>query len=1032
MNQRINKNMFSFEKFFALCNEAANFSKFTYKLFDREEYLKNPSVVTALTKLSSSGGLKIFSLPYVFSFEGELNARGFKISDIYAVEKNSSKLKHLVMPTASGVKESSKGINIWFPISKSSATDIPYKAAEIDALLINNGSETMGKYKGPMTPPTDIALIKDLDINIIDLDYTGPVSNAHYKAIQAGHDLLQDHGLLFVTFQASHFRHLSSEMRAQFDNYSKAYASDEYKSLIPSAAETRGFGVKERESYEKYASNITKEIAEKVKGLKPIYINPYLGGEGTSKSSTMIRLIFVKDASNTFATNSSIEIPQALEELKFMPLTSSRLDIHDLATMLVSDKNLLDNFCNLFKTVYDEAKNQTGEPDKSKLNAAKKAHVTSAIVKNAIRDFDDGNELYAQILYHNLGGENVGYFINDDPRILLESLNIICREILNIYSEKVTSEEAFLKLYNTVNGKITDIEKYKKQLEQKRQKLAAKKGKTHASRKDTNLDTSISPTTSNFLAYSKPGDYFENLKNKLTRTKVTDDSPTATGNRASSDLSVLQHSLAFGRNTGELSESDYARWATKRLIVKLKSYNFTEEQLEAEKKYLKEHGNEILSKVREEKEKKYEEKSGDTILGIMTRLFQGKVDKIVFNKPVALGSVSAYFNNANQSAKDYVREIVKDERGREVVLSIRRKDEDEMALKDVPQRAKNLKIGETIELKKPINYYTLEKNINKLYKDENIEYPMKLFSFTFADDAVEDVRKREITTIKRERNRYLKNAEIKRLFDSLKKDEIKDVREYGLTLAGLITTIKTYRHGDPRKWAMASAGADGKVLKIAKMGDGLAENPQDLKLILPHVNTAKANHFSITISGIISRLKPGQEHEFGKPVTRIGVMQQIRGMHLSPEHYEFTQSPGDKISKIKRKTSEEIDAEAKENKTQKEMMRDLIASLKAFERIIDIPSQMKMAKTGRPITEICNTYDLYFTKQDQYGRKMRYSISTMYDVYRDRDNNIRQLRLRDTPSRSGSYVNEKTSVRAGEHLSGRSFNEIYNILLMEL
>lgn len=595
MNQQVNKNMFSFEKFFALCNEAANFSKFTYKLSDREEYLKNPSVVTALTKLSSSGGLKIFSLPYVFSFEGELNARGFKISDIYAVEKNSSKLKHLVMPTASGVKESSKGINIWFPISKSSATDIPYKAAEIDELLINNGSETMGKYGGPMTRPTDITLIKDLDINIIDLDYTGPVSNAHYEAIQAGHDLLQDHGLLFVTFQASHFRRLSSEMRAQFDNYSKAYASDEYKSLIPSAAEARGFGVKERESYEKYASNITKEIAERVKGLKPIYINPYLGGEGTSKSSTMIRLIFVKDASNTFAINSSIEIPQALEELKFMPLTSSRLDIHDLATMLESDKNLLYNFCNLFKTVYDEAKNQTGEPDKSKLNAAKKAHVTSAIVKNAIRDFDDGNELYAQILYHNLGGGNVGYFINDDPRILLESLDIICKKLLSIYSQKVTSEEAFLKLYDTVDGKITDIEKYKNRLEQRRQDLAAEKGKTHAparvsrpkkagvlrpnrtsivptqindlikaikelkpgdepidvtqyktqfgtdilqnsfrayagsakikmpyynvvydpetnivkyiSRKNTNLDTSIAPTTINFLAYSKPGDY---------------------------------------------------------------------------------------------------------------------------------------------------------------------------------------------------------------------------------------------------------------------------------------------------------------------------------------------------------------------------------------------------------------------------------------------------------------------------------------------------------------------------------------------
>lgn len=1062
--------MFSFEKFYTLCNEdATEFNAFPFKIKDREEYLKNPAVLTALANLSNKGGLKILSLPFVFSFEGELRARGYKITDVYAVEKNSLPLSYQVIPTAKNLAGSK--IKVWFParyIAQKRKREYRFITGDIDKIVEQRTSKS-AKNKSPtlmrnLFDGDEIKDFKDAEINLIDLDYLGPVTITKMESIIGAQQMLPEHGLLFVTFQARGGQVSKAELFLPIDNVNNSgeYAN-EYRNLLPPTDKNNDvYGVrKDREKYEKYVTNVAKNIVDYAPALKPIFINSYKGGSGKPQSNEMLRLVFVNDPNNTFRVDENIQVPEINEQLKIKPATAQQIDAVDFAKYVETTGTLL----NTFATLYNESQIKSGdESENASMNKAKEAWVTMNLMRlmlGSLATGEDPNNLYEKALS----------FAKGDKKLVATKMQQLCDTVINLLLSRKNMPKAYKKLYPLISenlppdhialknpplsrkkkktqpGKEIDLNKAKQQLnafeiemlssvypneltDDQMKKWIVLQYAASGEKLDPEVD--VEEYEDAYETYKEiEADYFENLKNKLTRTKVADENSAVTSTRAGSDLSTLQHSLIFGKEPGKLDESDYAQWAAARLKVKLKTNKFTEEQLKDEIEYLKKHGADILSKKREEKEKKYEEKS-DTPLSKITRLFQGEEDKIIFDKPVLDSTVRVYFGKMNKTSTDYVKELARDEHGEVVVLSIRRKNEAELALKDVHQRAKDLKLGETIELEEPIRYSILERNINKLYKDENIESPMKQFSFTFVDDAVKDIRKREVKAIKRERTKYLLNAELKQLFDSLEKDEIKDVSEYGITLAELVTTIKTFRHGEPRAWAMASADADGRVSKIAKMGDGLAEDPQDLKLILPIVEPAKIQHVANTIGSIISRLQPGQEHEFGKPVTKTSITRQIQDMRIPLEHYELTPSTGDKISKIRRKTSEEINAEKKEGESQKEMMSNLIKSLKNFEPIINIPSQMKMAKAGRPIAEICNDYDLYFTKQDQYGRKIRYSISTMYDVLRDKDSNIRQLRLRDTPSKQGEIVRESTSTKTGGYLNSRSFNKVYKMLLMEL
>jgi len=616
--------MFSFEKFYTLCNEnATEFNAFPFKIKDREEYLKNPAVLTALANLSNKGGLKILSLPFVFSFEGELRARGYKITDVYAVEKNSLPLSYQVIPTAKNLAGSK--IKVWFP-ARYIAQDDEYRfiTGDIDK-IVEQRSSGSAKNKSPTLMRNlfndETKDFKDAEINLIDLDYLGPVTTTKMESIIGAQQILPEHGLLFVTFQARGGQVSKAELFlpiTDVDN-SGEYAN-EYRNLLPPTDKNNDvYGVrKDREKYEKYVTNVAKNIVDYAPALKPLFINSYKGGSGKPQSNEMLRLVFVNDPNNTFRVDENIQVPEINEQLKIKPATAQQINGVDFAKYVETTDTLL----NTFATLYNESQIKSGdESENASMNEAKEAWVKMNLMRlmlGSLATGEDPNNLYEKALS----------FAKGDKKLVATKMQQLCDTVINLLLSRKSMPKAYKKLYPLISENLPPDHialknpplSRKKKKTQPGEEIDLNKAKQQLNAFEMEMLSSVYPDQLTddqmkewiVLQYAASGekldpevdveeyedayetykeieaDYFENLKNKLTRTKVTDDSPTAIGNRASSDLSVLQHSLAFGRNTGELSESDYAQWATKRLIVKLKSHNFTEEQLEAEKKYLKE------------------------------------------------------------------------------------------------------------------------------------------------------------------------------------------------------------------------------------------------------------------------------------------------------------------------------------------------------------------------------------------------------------------------------------------------------------
>ena len=292
--------MITFDEYFKLTTEAKagySFDKFIDKAADRYTYISTDRVEQALDNLSDHGGLKILSLPHIFSFEKLLIDYSYKITDVYGVEIKSSVLKKEVIGAARKFTKQ-HSTSVWLPYSYKTKN---YVAATMSSIL--DGSRILKN-----TQTGEMKTIDDLPVNVIDLDYVGMIDESKLKDVLYASRLLKSGGLIFLTLA---FRNQKTGYTTADTTIMKPFGRGEekkmlnpaYKSITPSEEDTRihgrgtyGLNAKKREDYVTYAVNVADYIANYFgKGLRlvPIYANPYKGGD-KSQAIEMMRLIFLK------------------------------------------------------------------------------------------------------------------------------------------------------------------------------------------------------------------------------------------------------------------------------------------------------------------------------------------------------------------------------------------------------------------------------------------------------------------------------------------------------------------------------------------------------------------------------------------------------------------------------------------------------------------------------------------------------------------------------------------------------------------
>jgi hypothetical protein len=289
--------MITFDEYFKLTVEAStrySFNKFANKIHDRHTYLSVGRVKQSLDRLSNSGGLKILSLPHIFSFEKLLLERNFAVTDIYGAEFKLDVLKQEVLPAAFDlIKE--QQVNVWMPYSKKFKR---YVTSTISRVL--DGKQALKNIK-----TNELKNIKDASVNVIDLDYIGVLDESKLTDIYLASKLLSAEGLLFVTvaFRTQKTGYKTDErIIPPFNPKDEAvFNNPAYNELAPAEDSSTpkvsyGLNMRKRQKYVAYAANVADYIANdfgKGLGLVPIYVNPYKGGD-KSQAVEMMRIIFKK------------------------------------------------------------------------------------------------------------------------------------------------------------------------------------------------------------------------------------------------------------------------------------------------------------------------------------------------------------------------------------------------------------------------------------------------------------------------------------------------------------------------------------------------------------------------------------------------------------------------------------------------------------------------------------------------------------------------------------------------------------------
>lgn len=292
--------MITFDEYFNLTTEAKagySFDKFVDKAADRYTYLSTDRVEQALDNLSNRGGLKILSLPHIFSFEKLLIDYNFNITDVYGVEFKSKVLKQEVVGAARKFTKKHQ-TSVWLPISKAGTF---YVADKMSNIL--NGSRSLKN-----TQTGEIKTIDELPVNLIDLDYVGMIDQNKLTDVLHASNLLKSGGLLFLTIafrnQKTGYKSMDTRIMKPFgQGEEKRMTNPAYKNITPGEEDAKiygrgayGLNPEKREEYVTYAANVADYIANYFgKGLRlvPIYANPYKGGD-KEQAIEMMRLIFMK------------------------------------------------------------------------------------------------------------------------------------------------------------------------------------------------------------------------------------------------------------------------------------------------------------------------------------------------------------------------------------------------------------------------------------------------------------------------------------------------------------------------------------------------------------------------------------------------------------------------------------------------------------------------------------------------------------------------------------------------------------------
>lgn len=184
----INSWVITFEQFYKefLAENATGFTQFTFKLLDREAYLQNEKVKSALALLSKDAGLRILSLPYQFAFEKKIIESGYRVTDIIGLEGDKESLEKTVYPAANALANKHHGLKIYL-LKKTINTQ----------KLINRFDK---KIFANIKNGEDKKSANDLRPNLIDLDYVGMYVGERRRELLYYSNLLEPGGLLFVTY----------------------------------------------------------------------------------------------------------------------------------------------------------------------------------------------------------------------------------------------------------------------------------------------------------------------------------------------------------------------------------------------------------------------------------------------------------------------------------------------------------------------------------------------------------------------------------------------------------------------------------------------------------------------------------------------------------------------------------------------------------------------------------------------------------------------------------------------------------------
>lgn len=314
--------MLTFESFYYnfVIQEATGFGGYPGKIADRETYLSDPAVITALNEVQREyGGITIFSLPYTFNFENELIKCGYKIKRIYGVEGRSDNLKASVIPTAKNIVTNNEDIDILLPFNIKTNDFVTKRISDVltNKIPINPTSQFFRSVENE----GEVVDQNDVKFNVADLDYVGPATTVNVKNDISNAVLkLEDDGVLFVTYKLNSQISKEDQFLKGVKEIADAQYSEGYEELFPQGSkqgpenkfnfknipETEWTQTVER--YKMYASNIMEGIVKQNSQLTPIYINVYRGGKNTSSASRMVRMCFVKNTN--FVTQQDVTTPQ--------------------------------------------------------------------------------------------------------------------------------------------------------------------------------------------------------------------------------------------------------------------------------------------------------------------------------------------------------------------------------------------------------------------------------------------------------------------------------------------------------------------------------------------------------------------------------------------------------------------------------------------------------------------------------------------------------------------------------------------------